>query len=80
MRKAAAGVLNAATSISTAITNKAGLGAAESRLLFIVGTALLAAAALFIFFPREASVVVVVVLLLFAIPTLIKAVQNYRGN
>jgi cardiolipin synthase A/B len=80
MRKATAGALNAATSIGTAITNKANLGPAESRLLFIVGTVLLAAAALFIFFPKAASVVVVVILLMLAIPTLIKAVQNYRGN
>ena len=78
MRKATAGALNAATSISTAIANKAQLGPAESRMLFILGAVLLAAAALFIFFPYAASVLVVVLLLMTAIPILIKAVQYYR--
>ncbi|MFN6962851.1 MAG: phospholipase D-like domain-containing protein [Pyrinomonadaceae bacterium] len=80
MRKATAGALNAATSISTALANRSQLGPAESRLLFIAGTALLMLAVLFVFFPRGAAYTVVVLLLLLAIPTLIKAVQNYRNN
>jgi hypothetical protein len=80
MRKATAGALNAATSISSAIAKKARLGAAESRLLFIVGTVLLATAALFVFFPRAASIPLVLILLLLAVPTLVKAVQNYRNG
>jgi len=78
MRKATAGALNAATSIGTAIARKTPLGAAEARLLFIVGTALLALALLFIFFPRIASIPLVIILLLLAMPTLFKAVRNYR--
>ncbi|MCC6327112.1 MAG: cardiolipin synthase B [Acidobacteria bacterium] len=78
MRKATANALNAATSIGTALTRQAPLGAAEARLLFIGGGLLLGFALLLIFFPRGASIPIVVLLLLLAIPTLIKAVQSYR--
>ena len=78
VRKATAGALNAATSIGSAITKKMPLGAAESRLMLIVGTVLLVLAALFIFFPRAASIPLIVILLLLAIPTLAKAFQAYR--
>ncbi|HEX6126246.1 MAG TPA: phospholipase D-like domain-containing protein [Pyrinomonadaceae bacterium] len=80
VRKATAGALNAATSISSAITQQIPLGAAEARLLGIVGGALLILAALFIFFPRIASIPLIAILLLLAIPTLVKAVQNYRNG
>jgi cardiolipin synthase len=80
MRKATAGALNAATSIGSAIANKSPLGPAEARLLFITGIALLLLALAFIFFPRIASIPLVVLLLLLAIPTLVKAIQNYRNN
>jgi hypothetical protein len=80
MRKATAGALNAATSIGSAITRRAPLGAAEARLLFIVGTALLVLAVLFILFPRGTSVPFVAILLLIAFPTLFKALQNYRNS
>jgi cardiolipin synthase len=80
MRKVTAGALNAATSISTAITNKSQLGPAEARLLFIVGTLLIGLAALFIFFPRGATIPFIVLLLMIAVPTLIKAVQYYRNS
>lgn len=80
VRKATAGALNAATSISSAIANKERLGPAESRLLAITGIALLFLALLFIFFPRIASIPLVILLLSLAIPTLIKAIQNYRNN
>jgi cardiolipin synthase len=78
MRKATASALNAATSIGSALAKQAPLGAAEARLLFIVGLALLGFALLLIFFPRGASIPLVVLLLLLAIPTLVKAVQSYR--
>ena len=78
VRKATAGALNAATSIGSAITKKVPLGAAESRLMLIVGTALLVLAALFILFPRAASIPLIAILLLLAIPTLAKAFQAYR--
>jgi cardiolipin synthase len=78
MRKATAGALNAATSIGTAIARKTPLGAAEARLLFIVGTALLGLALLFIFFPRIAAIPLIIILLMLALPTLFKAVRNYR--
>jgi len=80
VRKATAGALNAATSIGSAITKKMPLGPAEARLLMIVATVLLGLAALFIFFPRIASIPLIVILLLLAIPTLAKAIQNYRSN
>lgn len=80
VRKATAGALNAATSIGSAITKKMPLGPAEARLLLIVATVLLGLAALFIFFPRIASIPLIVILLLLAIPTLAKAIQNYRSN
>lgn len=78
VRKATAGALNAATSISSAITQRIPLDAAEARLMLIVGTALLILAGLFIFFPRVASIPLIAILLLLAIPTLIKAFQSYR--
>lgn len=77
VRKATAGALNVATSLGAAMTNRVPLGAAESRLLFIVGTLLLLLAALLIKFPRGASTPFVVLLLLFAIPTLIKGIRAY---
>ena len=80
VRKATAGALNAATSIGSAITQRMPLGAAEARLLGIVGGSLLALAALFIFFPRGTSIPFIAILLLLAIPTLVKAVQNYRNS
>lgn len=80
MRKVTAGALNAATSISTAITNKSQLGPAESRLLFILGALLIGLAALFIFFPRGATIPLIILLLMIAVPTLIKAVQYYRNS
>lgn len=80
MRKATAGALNAATSIGSAITRRSPLGAAEARLLFIAGTALLVLAGLFIFFPRATSIPFIAILLLLAVPTLIKAFQNYRNS
>ena len=80
VRKATAGALNAATSISSAMRSKTHLGPAESRLLFMVSFLLLGWAVLLILFPRGASTPLVVILLLLAIPTLIKAIQNYRNN
>jgi len=80
VRKATAGALNAATSISSAIANQAPLGRAESKLLFIVAFSLMAIAAAFIIFPRIASIPLVLILLLLAIPTLIKGIKNYRNN
>ena len=78
MRKATASALNDATSIGSALAKRAPLGAAESRLLFLGGSAMLALAVLLILFPRGASIPFVVLLLLLAIPTLVKAVQSYR--
>ncbi len=80
VRKATAGAISAATSIGSAITQKSPLGAAESRLLFLVGGALLALALVFVFFPRFASVPLILILLLLAFPTLAKAVKNYRNH
>jgi hypothetical protein len=79
VRKATAGAINAATSIGSAITKQANLGAAESKLLFLVGSALLALAVLLILFPRGASIPLVGLLLLLALPTLLKAVKNYKN-
>ena len=79
VRKATAGAINAATSISSAIAKKSPLGAAESRLLFIVSSVLIILALLFVFFPRGASIPLIVVLLLLAFPTLTKAIKNYRN-
>ena len=79
VRKATAGAIGAATSISSAITQKTALGAAESRLLFLVGGALLALALAFVIFPRLASVPLILILLLLAFPTLAKALKNYRN-
>lgn len=78
--QATAGAISAAASIGSAITKKTPLGAAESRLLFLVGGVLLALALLFIFFPRIASIPLVLILLLLAFPTLAKALKNYRNN
>ncbi|MGD9562751.1 MAG: phosphatidylserine/phosphatidylglycerophosphate/cardiolipin synthase family protein [Pyrinomonadaceae bacterium] len=78
VRKATASALNAATSIGSALAKQAPLGAAEAKLLFIAGGALLAFALLLILFPRGASIPIVILLLLLAIPTLVKAVQSYR--
>ena len=79
VRQATAGAISAATSIGSAITQKTPLGAAESRLLFLVGGALLALALVFVFFPRFASIPLILILLLLAFPTLAKAVKNYRN-
>ncbi len=78
VRKATAGAINAATSISSAITKQARLGAAESKLLVIVGSVLLGFALLLIFFPRGASIPLVLILLLLAFSTLFKAAKNYK--
>ena len=78
VRKATAGALNAATSIGSAITQKMPLGAAEARLMAIVGSVLFILAALFIFFPRVASIPLAAICLLLGIPTLVKAFQSYR--
>src|SRR5687768_3975444 len=78
VRKATAGALNAATSIGSAITQKMPLGAAEARLMVIVGSVLFILAALFIFFPRVASIPLAAICLLVGIPTLVKAFQSYR--
>ena len=80
VRKATAGAINAATSISSAIVKQTPLGAAEARLLTIVGVVLLGLALLFIFFPRGASIPVIAILLLLAFPTFLKAARNYRKN
>ena len=80
VRQATAGAISAATSIGSAITRRTPLGAAESRLLFLVGGALLALALLFVFFPRAASIPLISILLLLAFPTLAKALKNYRNN
>ena len=79
VRKTTAGAISAATSISSAITQKTPLGAAEARLLFLVGGALLALALVFVFFPRAASIPLIIILLLLAFPTLAKAFKNYRN-
>ncbi|HEY0458816.1 MAG TPA: phospholipase D-like domain-containing protein [Pyrinomonadaceae bacterium] len=80
VRKATAGAINAATAISAVITKQAALGAAEARLLAIVGGGLLILALLLIFFPRIASIPLVILLLILALPTLMKALKNYRNN
>jgi cardiolipin synthase len=80
VRKATAGAINAATSIGSAIAKKSQLGPAEARLLFMVGILPLTYAILLVFFPRGASIPLIALLLLFAIPTLFKAVQNYRKS
>jgi cardiolipin synthase A/B len=80
VRKATAGAINAATSIGSAIAKQARLGAAEARLLFILGAVLLGYALALIFFPRIASIPLVLILLLLAFSTLFKAAKNYRNN
>jgi cardiolipin synthase len=79
VRKATAGAINAATSIGAIITKQAPLGAAEAKLLAMGGGVLLIFALLLIFFPRIASVPLVIILLLLALPTLLKALRNYRN-
>ena len=80
VRKATAGAINAATSIGSAIAKQTKLGAAEAKLLFMVGTVLLILALLLIFFPRIASIPLIVFLLLLAFSTLLKAARSYRNN
>jgi cardiolipin synthase len=80
VRKATAGALNAATSISSAIAKKTPLGPAEARILFILGIALLLIALSFLFFPRLSSIPLIVILLMLALPTLFKAIKNYRDS
>ncbi len=80
VRKATAGAINAATSIGSAITKQTRLGAAESKLLVIVGSVLSGFALLLIFFPRAASIPLILILLLLAFSTLLKAAKNYRNN
>ncbi|NNE99496.1 MAG: cardiolipin synthase B [Pyrinomonadaceae bacterium] len=74
---ATVGAINTATSISSVITQKAPLGKAESRLLFLAGSLMLLIALLFIFFPRAASIPLVVILLIMAFSTLVKAARHY---
>jgi cardiolipin synthase len=78
VRKATAGALNTATSIGAAITKIAPLGAAESRLLFLVGAALVLTAVLLLIFPRVFSIPIAVLLLLPAVTILTKAIRYYR--
>jgi cardiolipin synthase A/B len=80
VRKATAGALNAATSISSAITKKTPLGPAEARLLAAVGVSLLVWALLLVFFPRGASTPLVILLFILAIPTIGKAIKSYRDH
>jgi cardiolipin synthase len=79
VRKATAGAINAATSISSAIAKKTPLGAAEARILVIAGSFLLGFALLLIFFPRAASIPLIIILLLLAFSTFFKAAKNYRN-
>lgn len=76
--KVTAGAINTATSIGAAITKKTPLGAAESKLLFLVGGIMLALALILFFFPRVVTYPLILLLLLLAVSTLIKAVRNYR--
>lgn len=80
VRKVTVGAINAASSIGAIITKQAPLGAAEAKLLAIVGAVLLILALLLIFFPRIASIPLVIILLLLALPTLMKALKNYRNK
>jgi cardiolipin synthase len=80
VRKATAGAINAATAISAVITKRAPLGAAEAKLLAMVGSGLLILALLLIFFPRIASLPLIIILLMLAVPTLLKALRNYRNH
>lgn len=80
VRKATAGAIGAAASIGSAITKQTRLGAAEAKLLAIVGGALFVYAMLLVFFPRIASLPLVIILLLLAVPTLLKALKNYRNH
>lgn len=78
--QATVGAIGAAASIGSAIRKKTPLGAAESRLLFLVGGVLLALAFAFVFFPRLSSIPLILILLLLAFPTLAKAIKNYRDH
>ena len=80
VRKATAGALNTATSIGSAITRKTPLGAAESRLLFLIGALILLFDVLLILFPRVFSIVIAVILLLPAVTILGKAFRYYKRN
>ena len=80
VRKATASAINAAASIGAVITKQAPLGAAEAKLLFFVGAVPLIFALLLIFFPRIASIPLVIILVMLAVPTLLKALRNYRSN
>lgn len=80
MRKATAGALNTATSIGAAITKTTPLGAAESRLLFLIGAALVLLAVLLLVFPRVFSIVFAIILLLPAITILTKAIRYYKAK
>ena len=80
VRKATASAINAATAIGAVITKQASLGAAEAKLLFLTGAALLGFALLLIFFPRIASIPLVILLLMLALPTLLKALKNYHDG
>lgn len=80
VRKATASAINAATSLGSVITKQTPLGAAEAKLLFLVGAVLLTFALLLIFFPRIASIPLVIILLILALPTLAKALRNYWKN
>ena len=78
VRKATAGAINAATSISSAIAKKTPLGAAEARILSITGSVLLGFALLLIFFPRIASIPLVLILLLLAFSTLFQSREKLQ--
>ena len=78
--RATAGALNAASSIGSALRKRSVLGAAEARIMAIVGTILLGFAILLIVFPRGASIPIVVLLLILAIPALTRAIQTYRKH
>lgn len=80
VRKAAASAINAAASIAAVITKQAPLGAAEAKLLFLVGGVPLVFALLLIFFPRIASIPLVIILVMLAVPTLLKALKNYKSH
>ena len=80
VRKATASAINAAASLGAVITKQAPLGAAEAKLLFLAGAVLLIFALLLIFFPRIASLPLVILLVMLAVPTLLKALKNYRNH
>ena len=80
VKKTTAGAINAAASISSAITKKTPLGPAEARLLIMLGTVLVGLAMLFIKYPRGASIPLVGILLLVGIPTLVRALQSFNSD